>query len=178
MCIFQLHKVVSSQEMRKPAQKYRLCCLLLLDAAVVSLNSRLLVFIWPCLHGRFLPRWLTVKCMFLHTSCSPCQCVPSSNFVKYCAGLEVWINSFIKDIGLKPFVLPEGLTVPLTTGRVDGLVVNTPSCQLRVLLIGPSHGRYVPKGLQATWVFFTHKPNDSCGLVIAQCLHKQTDFSA
>ena len=114
--------------------------------------------------------------MFLHTSCSPCQYVPSSNFVKYCAGLEVWINSFIKDIGLKPFVLPEGLTVPLTPGRVDGLVVNTPSCQLRVLLIGPSHGRYVPKGLQATWVFFTHKPNDSCGLVIAQCLHKQTSL--
>ena len=40
-----------------------------------------------------------------------------------CAGLEVFINSFIKDIGLKPFVLPEGLTVPLTPGRVDGLVV-------------------------------------------------------
>jgi len=41
------------------------------------------------------------------------------------AGLEVFINSFIKDIGLKPFVLPEGLTVPLTPGRVDGLVVTT-----------------------------------------------------
>lgn len=40
------------------------------------------------------------------------------------AGLEVFINSFIKDIGLKPFVLPEGLTVPLTPGRVDGLVVS------------------------------------------------------
>ena len=39
------------------------------------------------------------------------------------AGLEVFINSFIKDVGLKPFVLPEGLTVPLTPGRVDGLVV-------------------------------------------------------
>ena len=39
------------------------------------------------------------------------------------AGLEVWINSFIKDIGLRPFVLPEGITVPLTPGRVDGLVV-------------------------------------------------------
>jgi len=39
--------------------------------------------------------------------------------------LEVFINSFIKDIGLKPFVLPEGLTVPLTPGRVDGLVVTT-----------------------------------------------------
>lgn len=35
----------------------------------------------------------------------------------------MFINSFIKDIGLKPFVLPEGLTVPLTPGRVDGLVV-------------------------------------------------------
>ena len=37
----------------------------------------------------------------------------------------MFINSFIKDIGLKPFVLPEGLTVPLTPGRVDGLVVLT-----------------------------------------------------
>ncbi len=37
----------------------------------------------------------------------------------------MFINSFIKDIGLKPFVLPEGLTVPLIPGRVDGLVVTT-----------------------------------------------------
>ena len=37
----------------------------------------------------------------------------------------MFINSFIRDIGLKPFVLPEGLTVPLTPGRVDGLVVTT-----------------------------------------------------
>ena len=46
-----------------------------------------------------------------------------SNICVDAAGLEVWINSFIKDIGLRPFVLPEGLTVPLTPGRVDGLVV-------------------------------------------------------
>ena len=50
------------------------------------------------------------------------------------AGLEVWINSFIKDIGLKPFVLPEGLTVPLTPGRFDGLVVSPTS----VLSDGPA----------------------------------------
>ena len=36
----------------------------------------------------------------------------------------MWINSFIKDIGLKPYVLPEGITIPLTPGRVDGLVVS------------------------------------------------------
>jgi len=47
--------------------------------------------------------------------------------VQVCSGLEVFINSFIKDIGLKPFVLLEGLTVPLTPGHVDGLVVITAS---------------------------------------------------
>ena len=44
------------------------------------------------------------------------------------AGLEVFINSFIKDIGLKPFVVPEGLTVPRSPGRIDGLVVSCSSC--------------------------------------------------
>ena len=49
--------------------------------------------------------------------------------MEVCVGLEAFINSFIKDIGLKPFVLPEGLTDPLTPGRVDGLVVNhRPHC--------------------------------------------------
>ena len=50
------------------------------------------------------------------------QCRNTSLFI-YTAGLEVWINSFIKDIGLKPFVLPSGLTIPLVPGRADGLVV-------------------------------------------------------
>ena len=58
-------------------------------------------------------------------------------------GLEVFINSFIKDIGLKPFVLPEGLTVPLMPGRVDGLVVSSlQDCIMLLLRVMPPH-RYV-----------------------------------
>ncbi|KAL0027376.1 hypothetical protein WJX79_006298 [Trebouxia sp. C0005] len=57
--------------------------------------------------------------------------------ISFLPGLEVFINSFIKDIGLKPFVLPEGLTVPLTPGRVDGLVV--PAGMVYVRLIEATH---------------------------------------
>lgn len=57
--------------------------------------------------------------------------------ISFLPGLEVFINSFIRDIGLKPFVLPEGLTVPLTPGRVDGLVV--PAGMVYVRLIEATH---------------------------------------
>ena len=70
-------------------------------------------------------------CTAFHLDLKACYdfkkgCVSQHNILQllnHAAGLEVWINSFIKDIGLRPFVLPEGITVPLTPGRVDGLVV-------------------------------------------------------
>ena len=47
----------------------------------------------------------------------------------------MWINSFIKDIGLKPYVLPEGITIPLTPGHVDGVVVRSISVTVTVTVI-------------------------------------------
>lgn len=41
--------------------------------------------------------------------------------ITFLPGLEVWLTSFIKDALLQPYVLPEGITIPLdpNLGRVE-----------------------------------------------------------
>ena len=41
--------------------------------------------------------------------------------ITFLPGLELWLSSFIKDVLLQPYVLPEGVTIPLdpTAQRIE-----------------------------------------------------------
>ena len=70
--------------------------------------------------------------------------------ITFLPGLELWLSSFIKDVLLQPYVLPEGVTIPLdpTAQRIEVSALMGPDVPTRPQCSWNAGVRKAWKGVQ------------------------------